>query len=276
MLYQKIFSFSSYFHFLKLLTFLSPAARVMPTLPKQERPAREGARVASVETGLAAAAAKLAQQVSLGTAATFCLPREIAFRVFCIYATFLALCYLSAKEQQKPAKRKYTKKQRPPPPVVTSPPIPPEPTPPSPPPAAESTGDLSPDRRMDYFSASLLDHEYTAGPGPFGPGGPRGTGAMAPGVFLTSRRPSLSPQNSSSQSGGSVAGSASQSAAGVGQGEYSQPFLAALWSVLGEFFSNLFSSFHFYSGRRPKKGLATAKQRLGKILKIHRNGKLLL
>lgn len=38
----------------------------MPTLPKQERPAREGARVASVETGLAAAAAKLAQQVSWG------------------------------------------------------------------------------------------------------------------------------------------------------------------------------------------------------------------
>lgn len=36
----------------------------MPTLPKQDRPAREGARVASVETGLAAAAAKLAQQVS--------------------------------------------------------------------------------------------------------------------------------------------------------------------------------------------------------------------
>lgn len=41
------------------------AARVMPTLPKQDRPAREGARVASVETGLAAAAAKLAQQVSV-------------------------------------------------------------------------------------------------------------------------------------------------------------------------------------------------------------------
>lgn len=39
----------------------------MPTLPKQERPAREGARVASVETGLAAAAAKLAQQVSWDT-----------------------------------------------------------------------------------------------------------------------------------------------------------------------------------------------------------------
>lgn len=42
----------------------SISARVTPTLPKQERPVREGARVASVETGLAAAAAKLAQQVS--------------------------------------------------------------------------------------------------------------------------------------------------------------------------------------------------------------------
>uniref|UniRef100_A0A8C4NW61 PHD finger protein 8 n=1 Tax=Dicentrarchus labrax TaxID=13489 RepID=A0A8C4NW61_DICLA len=177
----------------------SPKARVMPTLPKQDRPAREGARVASVETGLAAAAAKLAQQ-----------------------------------EQQKPAKRKYTKKQRPPAPVVTPPPVQTEPAPPSPPPAPESAADFSPDRRMDYYSASLLDHEYTAGPGPFGPGGPRGSGAMAPGVFLTSRRPSLSPQNSSSHSGASPA------------------------------------------GKRPKKGLATAKQRLGKILKIHRNGKLLL
>uniref|UniRef100_A0A8C6NMQ0 PHD finger protein 8 n=1 Tax=Nothobranchius furzeri TaxID=105023 RepID=A0A8C6NMQ0_NOTFU len=181
----------------------SPKARVMPTLPKQERPAREGARVASVETGLAAAAAKLAQQ-----------------------------------EQQKPAKRKYTKKQRPPAPVASPPPVHNEPAPPSPTPAPESAADVSPDRRMDYYSASLLDHEYTAGPGPFGPGGPRGTGAMAPGVFLTSRRPSVSPQN----------------------------------STLMHF--SFFSSLSL--GKRPKKGLATAKQRLGKILKIHRNGKLLL
>uniref|UniRef100_A0A665VYJ0 PHD finger protein 8 n=1 Tax=Echeneis naucrates TaxID=173247 RepID=A0A665VYJ0_ECHNA len=178
----------------------SPKARVMPTLPKQDRPAREGARVASVETGLAAAAAKLAQQ-----------------------------------EQQKPAKRKYTKKQRPPAPVVTPPPVQTEPAPPSPPPAPDSAADFSPERRMDYYSASLLDHEYTAGPGPFGPGGPRGSGAMAPGVFLTSRRPSLSPQNSSSHTG-----------------------------------------MHKHKTLTAKKGLATAKQRLGKILKIHRNGKLLL
>uniref|UniRef100_A0A3P9GYR0 PHD finger protein 8 n=1 Tax=Oryzias latipes TaxID=8090 RepID=A0A3P9GYR0_ORYLA len=188
----------------------SPKARVMPTLPKQDRPPREGARVASVETGLAAAAAKLAQQ-----------------------------------EQQKPAKRKYSKRQRPPP-VVPPPPVQSEPAPPSPTPVSESAEDASPDRRMDYYSASLLDHEYTAGPGPFGSGGPRGSGAMAPGVFLTSRRHSLSPQNTISHSGASPAGLTSQGVTGVGQ------------------------------GKRPKKGLATAKQRLGKILKIHRNGKLLL
>ena len=39
------------------------AARVGPSVPRQERPAREGARVASIETGLAAAAAKLSHQV---------------------------------------------------------------------------------------------------------------------------------------------------------------------------------------------------------------------
>uniref|UniRef100_A0A8C9U3G5 PHD finger protein 8 n=1 Tax=Scleropages formosus TaxID=113540 RepID=A0A8C9U3G5_SCLFO len=55
----------------------NPKARVTPTLPKQERPVREGTRVASVETGLAAAAAKLAHQ-----------------------------------EQQKSTKRKYTKRPR--------------------------------------------------------------------------------------------------------------------------------------------------------------------
>lgn len=128
---------------------------------------------------------------------------------------------LMIQEQQKPAKRKYTKKQRPPAPVVTSPPVQTEPAPASPPNVPESAADSSPDRRMDYYSASLLDHEYTAGPGPFGPGGPRGSGAMAPGVFLTSRRPSLSPQNSSSHSGASPSGIASQGTIGVGHGKQS-------------------------------------------------------
>lgn len=35
-------------------------------MPRQDRPVREGTRVASIETGLAAAAAKLSQQVSRG------------------------------------------------------------------------------------------------------------------------------------------------------------------------------------------------------------------
>lgn len=39
------------------------AARVGPSVPRQDRPVREGTRVASIETGLAAAAAKLSQQV---------------------------------------------------------------------------------------------------------------------------------------------------------------------------------------------------------------------
>jgi hypothetical protein len=53
---------------------------------------------------------------------------------------------------------------------------------------------------------------------------------MAPGVFLTQRRPSASSPNNNTAA----------------------------------------------KGKRTKKGMATAKQRLGKILKIHRNGKLLL
>ncbi|XP_073731436.1 histone lysine demethylase PHF8 [Misgurnus anguillicaudatus] len=196
----------------------SPKARVTPTLPKQERPVREGVRVASVETGLAAAAAKLAQQ-----------------------------------EQQKTiTKRKYTKKkvsqekvhsaavqlQHQPDSAPVSPILPSEPP----------VDCIVEDRRVEMYSASLMDHEYTAGPGLFSPGGPRGTGAMAPGVFLTSRRPSLSPQNSSSYSPSplSPGGLGSPTSGGSCQ------------------------------GKRPKKGLATAKQRLGKILKIHRNGKLLL
>lgn len=89
---------------------------------------------------------------------------------------------------------------------------------------------------MDYFSASLLDHEYTAGPGPFGPGGPRGSGAMAPGVFLTSRRPSLSPQNSSSHSGASPAGLANQGTTGVGQGKHNLEAMTAFFRIFGAFF----------------------------------------
>uniref|UniRef100_A0A8C0YHM3 Lysine-specific demethylase PHF2 n=1 Tax=Cyprinus carpio carpio TaxID=630221 RepID=A0A8C0YHM3_CYPCA len=153
----------------------SPTARVGPTVPRQERPAREGARVASIETGLAAAAAKLSHQ----------------------------------EEQKIKKKKKSTKKK----PVAVEEP------------QKLSQDSSSPEPTPDS-ETNLGDHEYSTGTsktaGSLQP--------MAPGVFLSQRRPSSS---SSSQITSSVP-------------------------------------------PRLKKGMATAKQRLGKILKIHRNGKLLL
>ncbi|XP_071983537.1 lysine-specific demethylase PHF2 isoform X3 [Engystomops pustulosus] len=85
--------------------------------------------------------------------------------------------------------------------------------------------------KLESLDTSLTDHEYTAGVSTFGVAQVnRGSQPMAPGVFLTQRRPSVSSQNNSADKG----------------------------------------------KQRTKKGMATAKQRLGKILKIHRNGKLLL
>ncbi|XP_008590391.1 PREDICTED: histone lysine demethylase PHF8-like, partial [Galeopterus variegatus] len=177
--------------------------RVTPTLPKQDRPVREGTRVASIETGLAAAAAKLAQQ-----------------------------------ELQKAQKKKYIKKK----PLLKEVE---QPNPQDsnlsvtvPAPTLAATAQLltsssplpPPEPKQEALSGSLADHEYTARPSAFGMAqANRSTTPMAPGVFLTQRRPSVGSQ--SNQAG---------------------------------------------QGKRPKKGLATAKQRLGRILKIHRNGKLLL
>ncbi|XP_058570366.1 histone lysine demethylase PHF8 isoform X2 [Neofelis nebulosa] len=181
----------------------SPKARVTPTLPKQDRPVREGTRVASIETGLAAAAAKLAQQ-----------------------------------ELQKAQKKKYIKKK----PLLKEVEQPqlqesnlsvaaPAPTLATTPQLLTSSSPLPPpEPKQEALSGSLADHEYTARPNAFGMAqANRSTTPMAPGVFLTQRRPSVGSQ--SNQAG---------------------------------------------QGKRPKKGLATAKQRLGRILKIHRNGKLLL
>ncbi|TKC33606.1 hypothetical protein EI555_011643, partial [Monodon monoceros] len=177
--------------------------RVTPTLPKQDRPVREGTRVASIETGLAAAAAKLAQQ-----------------------------------ELQKAQKKKYIKKKpllkeveqpRPQEPNLSV--AVPAPTLATTPQLFTSSSPLPPpEPKQEALSGSLADHEYTARPNAFGMAqANRSTTPMAPGVFLTQRRPSVGSQ--SNQTG---------------------------------------------PGKRPKKGLATAKQRLGRILKIHRNGKLLL
>ncbi|KAM9113427.1 histone lysine demethylase PHF8 isoform 1-T1 [Pangshura tecta] len=190
----------------------SPKARVTPSLPRQDRPVREGTRVASVETGLAAAAAKLAQQ-----------------------------------EHQRLQRRKSQAKRRAPSPKEPDPEPDPDPDPdpdpepelepePEPEPEVPAVPDgtpgvpPTPEPKAEPYAGSLADHEYTARPSVFGMAQlSRGTTPMAPGVFLSQRRPSAG-------------------APGTPPAQ----------------------------GKRPKKGLATAKQRLGRILKIHRNGKLLL
>uniref|UniRef100_A0A8C2K1Z9 Lysine-specific demethylase PHF2 n=1 Tax=Cyprinus carpio TaxID=7962 RepID=A0A8C2K1Z9_CYPCA len=170
----------------------SPTARVGPTVPRQERPAREGARVASIETGLAAAAAKLSHQ----------------------------------EEQKIKKKKKSTKKK---PMAVEEP-------------HKLSQDSSSPEPTPDS-ETNQGDHEYSTGTSKTA----GSSQPMAPGVFLSQRRPSSS---SSSQITSSVP------PAKVERGNSTD--------AKGDF------------AKRLKKGMATAKQRLGKILKIHRNGKLLL
>ncbi|KAL7837453.1 hypothetical protein SRHO_G00271640 [Serrasalmus rhombeus] len=165
----------------------SPTARVGPSVPRHERPAREGARVASIETGLAAAAAKLSHQ----------------------------------EEQQKTKKKKKSTKKKP---IAVEEPL------------KHSQDNSSSEPNLDSES-NAADHEYSTGPGKPVSGQP-----MAPGVFLNQKRPSTSSPNSNSAQPAKVERGNSSDA----------------------------------KAKRLKKGMATAKQRLGKILKIHRNGKLLL
>ncbi|KAJ7425613.1 hypothetical protein WISP_22834 [Willisornis vidua] len=245
----------------------SPTARVGPSVPRQDRPVREGTRVASIETGLAAAAAKLSQQGSVSVALPGIARRSANERggsaqgmdVEAREANLCAAVIEMVSEQ---------------PPSACLWPTPwgffvsePQATPlalalakgllginlsfifvilkeeqkgkkkkntkkklsaPNASKAAQE-GD-SPEPKLESQASSLTDHEYTAGASTFGVAQPnRGSQPMAPGVFLTQRRPSSSSQNNASA-----------------------------------------------KGKRTKKGMATAKQRLGKILKIHRNGKLLL
>uniref|UniRef100_A0A8D1U5Y8 PHD finger protein 8 n=1 Tax=Sus scrofa TaxID=9823 RepID=A0A8D1U5Y8_PIG len=153
----------------------SPKARVTPTLPKQDRPVREGTRVASIETGLAAAAAKLAQQ-----------------------------------ELQKAQKKKYIKKKpllkeveqpRPQEPNLSV--AAPAPTLATTPQLLTSSSPLPPpEPKQEALSGSLADHEYTARPNAFGMAqANRSTTPMAPGVFLTQRRPSVGSQSNQAGQG---------------------------------------------------------------------------
>ncbi|XP_019392492.1 PREDICTED: lysine-specific demethylase PHF2 isoform X3 [Crocodylus porosus] len=154
-----------------------------------------------------------------------------------------AAAKLSQQEEQKGKKKKNTKKKLSP----------------------NNTNKLSqegssPEPKLESHSSTLTDHEYTAGASTFGVAQVnRGSQPMAPGVFLTQKRPSSSPNNAAAK-GPCVNHHSTKEARMTA---FSTPPLEAV---------PLCSQ----SGKRTKKGMATAKQRLGKILKIHRNGKLLL
>uniref|UniRef100_A0A2K5YKN4 GRC5 n=1 Tax=Mandrillus leucophaeus TaxID=9568 RepID=A0A2K5YKN4_MANLE len=193
----------------------SPTARVGPSVPRQDRPVREGTRVASIETGLAAAAAKLSQQEEQKSRKKKSAKRKLTPNTTSP-STSTSISAGTTSTSTTPASTT---------PAST--------TPASTTPASTSTASQegsSPEPPPESHSSSLADHEYTAAGAFTGAQAGRASQPMAPGVFLTQRRPSASSPNNNTAA----------------------------------------------KGKRTKKGMATAKQRLGKILKIHRNGKLLL
>uniref|UniRef100_A0A8D1JL38 JmjC domain-containing protein n=1 Tax=Sus scrofa TaxID=9823 RepID=A0A8D1JL38_PIG len=203
----------------------SPTARVGPSVPRQDRPVREGTRVASIETGLAAAAAKLSQQKNRKKKNT---KRKLAPNTTSPSASVTTLAGTTSASTTSASTTSASTTSA----STTSAST----TPASTTPASTSTASSqasqegsSPEPLPESHSSSLVDHEYTAAGAFAGAQAGRSSQPMAPGVFLTQRRPSSSSPNNTAA-----------------------------------------------KGKRTKKGMATAKQRLGKILKIHRNGKLLL
>ncbi|XP_059745491.1 lysine-specific demethylase PHF2 isoform X5 [Bos taurus] len=199
----------------------SPTARVGPSVPRQDRPVREGTRVASIETGLAAAAAKLSQQEEQKSKKKKNTKRKLAPNTTSPSASASAGTTSASTTSASTTSASTTSAST---------------TPASTTPASTSTASSqasqegsSPEPPPESHSSSLVDHEYTAAGTFTGAQAGRASQPMAPGVFLTQRRPSSSSPNNTAA-----------------------------------------------KGKRTKKGMATAKQRLGKILKIHRNGKLLL
>ncbi|XP_057579204.1 lysine-specific demethylase PHF2 isoform X1 [Hippopotamus amphibius kiboko] len=204
----------------------SPTARVGPSVPRQDRPVREGTRVASIETGLAAAAAKLSQQEEQKSKKKKNTKRKLAPSTTSPSASASASTTSASTTSASTTSASTTSAS-----TISA-----STTPASTTPASTSTASSqasqegsSPEPPPESHSSSLVDHEYTAAGTFAGAQAGRASQPMAPGVFLTQRRPSSSSPNNTAA-----------------------------------------------KGKRTKKGMATAKQRLGKILKIHRNGKLLL
>lgn len=72
----------------------------------------------------------------------------------------------------------------------------------TPQPVTSSSPQPPPEPKQEALSGSLADHEYTARPNAFGMAqANRSTTPMAPGVFLTQRRPSVGSQSSQAGQG---------------------------------------------------------------------------
>uniref|UniRef100_A0A8D0ZZJ4 PHD finger protein 2 n=1 Tax=Sus scrofa TaxID=9823 RepID=A0A8D0ZZJ4_PIG len=206
----------------------SPTARVGPSVPRQDRPVREGTRVASIETGLAAAAAKLSQQEEQKNRKKKNTKRKLAPNTTSPSASVTTLAGTTSASTTSASTTSASTTSA----STTSASTTPASTTPASTSMASSQASQegsSPEPLPESHSSSLVDHEYTAAGAFAGAQAGRSSQPMAPGVFLTQRRPSSSSPNNTAA-----------------------------------------------KGKRTKKGMATAKQRLGKILKIHRNGKLLL
>lgn len=126
--------------------------------------------MASIETGLAAAAAKLSHQVGTPERRTRRTSGK-GNRVSCV----LQEEQQRTKKKKKSGKKKSAAAEEPP---------------------KHSQDSSSPDHNADSQEGSLTDHEFTTGTAK-SPGGPQ---PMAPGIFLSQRRPSVSSPNNSTNS----------------------------------------------------------------------------
>ncbi|TWW62835.1 Lysine-specific demethylase phf2 [Takifugu flavidus] len=245
----------------------NPTARVGPSVPRHERPARDGARVASIETGLAAAAAKLSHQEEQ-----------------------------KSKKKRKSAKRKVIEH-----PQSNS--------------RDSSSPEPNPESQDDCLSDYAFNAETVRapeGPKPMAPGvflnqrqssihspssnhnSAKFTSINSSGVAkgdhtataeakerAESRGGALDLQSVRKVEKGSPLQGGEEPGGDPGMSHQDTPGSASESSrkswrrgKLAAFKWAVFCSAQ--SAKRLKKGMATAKQRLGKILKIHRNGKLLL
>uniref|UniRef100_A0A8D2C0L0 PHD finger protein 2 n=1 Tax=Sus scrofa TaxID=9823 RepID=A0A8D2C0L0_PIG len=178
----------------------SPTARVGPSVPRQDRPVREGTRVASIETGLAAAAAKLSQQEEQKNRKKKNTKRKLAPNTTSPSASVTTLAGTTSASTTSASTTSASTTSA----STTSAST----TPASTTPASTSTASSqasqegsSPEPLPESHSSSLVDHEYTAAGAFAGAQAGRSSQPMAPGVFLTQRRPSSSSPNNTAAKG---------------------------------------------------------------------------